>query len=398
MNATSSAAARPHVLVFEPRVEGHHVSYLKFVTEDLLGAGYPLTLAIDTRPEPMERIRAQLGALLGHVCVLPVCDASGRRVGGGGSGAVAACLRDSGARFAFLDNFDEIASAVLRRAAFGKMPPTELRGRFGGIYLRPRFLAGCGVSPNLWIKALGFARLQRGGWLNQLLLLDPYLAAAVKQRWPDARVSHLPDCYPVDFTADRAAARRKFALPDDRRVFLFYGGAYRRKGLPLTVKAMLGLPEDSPALLLCAGQRPANDPVTEALAELVRRGRAVVVNRYVTAEEEKQLFAACDVALLPYIGHFGSSGLQVRAAGTGRPVIASDEELVGRLVREHGLGPVFPSGDAAALRAVIDATARAPESELARWQAAARAYAPKCSRAAWRGALLESFARAAIAV
>ena len=109
------------------------------------------------------------------------------------------------------------------------------------------------------------------------------------------------------------------------------------------------------------------------------------------------MFAACDVVLLPYLGHFGSSGLQVRAAGAGRPVIASDEELVGRLVREHGLGPVFPSGNAAALREVLDATARAPEAELVRWQAAARAYAPKCSRAAWRAALLDSFARAVAA-
>ena len=75
-------------------------------------------------------------------------------------------------------------------------------------------------------------------------------------------------------------------------------------------------------------------------------------------------------------------------------MIASDEELVGRLVREYGLGPVFPSGNAAALRVVLDSTARAPESELARWPAAARAYAPKCSRTVWRTALLESFAHA----
>ena len=396
MNVAPSSTSRPPVLVFEPRVEGHHVSYLKFVTEDLLGAGYTLTLAIDTRPQPMERIRAQLGDLLERVRLLPVCDASGQRVADGQVGAVAHCLRESGAQIAFLDNFDEIASTVLRRAAFGKMPPQELRGRFGGIYLRPRFLAGCGVSPNLWIKALGFSRLLRGSWLNQLLLLDPYLAAEVKQRWPGAPVAHLPDPFPENFTADRAEARRTFRLADDRRVFLFYGGAYRRKGLPLTVEAMLELPADSPALLLCAGQRPADEPAAEGLAELVRRGRAVVVNRYVTAEEEKQLFAACDVVLLPYIGHFGSSGLQVRAAGAGRPVIASDEELVGRLVREHRLGPLFRSGDAAALRVVIDATARAPESELARWREAAGAYALRCSRVAWRAALVESFGRAEV--
>src|SRR5258708_18529992 len=38
------------------------------------------------------------------------------------------------------------------------------------------------------------------------------------------------------------------------RIFLFYGGGYRRKGLHLAVRAMLKLPPEVPALLLCVGQ------------------------------------------------------------------------------------------------------------------------------------------------
>ena len=34
----------------EPSVDGHHVGWLRFITEDLLGAGFSLTLAVDTRP------------------------------------------------------------------------------------------------------------------------------------------------------------------------------------------------------------------------------------------------------------------------------------------------------------------------------------------------------------
>jgi glycosyltransferase involved in cell wall biosynthesis len=371
------------------------VSYLKFATEDLLNAGYALTLAIDPRPASMGRIMAQMEPLLGRVRVVSARDPSGRWRSGSAVAAVAACLKESGADFVFLNNFDEIASEVLRRAAFGSLPPPELRGRLGGIYLRPRFLGGCGWSPNLWLKAAGFSRLVRGGWLNQLLLLDPYLVDAARQRWPAAPLAHLPDPYPEPMEWDRAEARTRFGLPPERRVFLFYGGAYRRKGLPLTVEAMLGLRPDSKAMLLCAGERPAGDPAADGLRALEQQGRAVVINRYVTADEERQLFAACDVVLLPYIGHFGSSGLQVRAAGAGRPVLASDEELVGRLVREHGLGVLFQSGDAGSLRAALDATARASEDEMERWRRAARAYAPRCSRAAWRRALLDSFARAA---
>ena len=153
---------------------------------------------------------------------------------------------------------------------------------------------------------------------------------------------------------------------------------------------MLALPQSAPAFLLCAGQ---HDPaVARGLSELIAQNRAKVINRYVSAEEEKQLFAASDVVLLPYHRHFGSSGVLARAVGANLPVIVSDEELLGRVVREHGLGPLFPSGSAPALGKAIEETARASPAQMSRWQAAARAWAPSCSREAFRDALLNAFA------
>jgi glycosyltransferase involved in cell wall biosynthesis len=382
-----------HVLIFEPRVEGHHVGYLKFVTEDLLAVGHRLTLAIDTRPEPMHRIRAQMADLLDRVTVISVRDDSGRLVGGGKINSIASSLMQSGADIVFLNSFDEIASWMLRRAAIGIMPPATLRGRLGGIYLRPRFLGSCGFSPNLWTKAIGFRRLLRGGWFSHLLLLDPYLHAAFKTREPSAPVFFLPDAYPADFVADRNESRRQLGLSTDKRVFLFYGGAYRRKGLHLAVEAMLALPQSESAFLLCAGQLINDSAVARGLSELVAQNRALVINRYVSAAEEKQLFAASDAVLLPYHKHYGSSGVLARAVGASLPVIVSDEELLGRLVREHGLGVLFRSGDANALSGVIQETARASPAQMGRWQAAARAWAPSCSREAFRDAVIGAFAR-----
>src|SRR6185437_17084608 len=106
------------------------------------------------------------------------------------------------------------------------MPPYGLRGRLGGIWHRPRFLGSSGFSPNQRLKALGFARLLRGGWFSQIMLLDPYLQANFKQREPAAPAFFLPDFFLADFAADRATARRAIGLPNDRRVFLFYGGCY----------------------------------------------------------------------------------------------------------------------------------------------------------------------------
>ncbi|MGD0088021.1 MAG: hypothetical protein ABSC24_12935, partial [Verrucomicrobiota bacterium] len=58
------------VLVFEPGVDGHHVGWLRFITEDLLGAGLSLTLAVDTRAKAMERIAGQMADLLPRVKVI----------------------------------------------------------------------------------------------------------------------------------------------------------------------------------------------------------------------------------------------------------------------------------------------------------------------------------------
>ena len=381
--------ARPvHVFIFEPRVEGHHLGFLKVIAEELAGAGYRLTLAIDTAAGPYARIRAAMPEVLQHASILSATD-GGKR--GATVGHVAALFKQSQADLAFLPNLDEIGSAMLRRAAFGLMPPALLRGRLGGIYHRPRFLGALGVSPNQHLKAAGFARLLRSGYFSHLLLLDPYLQRGLKSRKPDAPAFFLSDFFPTDFAVDRAAARRQLSLPENRRIFLFYGAGYRRKGLALAVQAMLAMPDELPAFLLCAGKQPADSEIARGLETLVARGRARVVNRYITDDEEKEYFAASDIVLLPYLRHFGISGVLMRAIGAGLPVIVSEDGLIGRLARERNLGIPFRSGDASALGRAIERAARASPEEMARWQASVRADAPNWTRAAFRDAMLGSF-------
>ena len=185
---------------------------------------------------------------------------------------IAALLEQTAADLVFLPNLDEIGSEMTRRAAFGVMPPSSLHGRLGGIYFRPRFLASFGFSPNLWLKARGFKRLLRDGWFSHLLLPDPYLHAELKAREPQAPVFFLPDFFPADFDADRAAARRQFDLPAGRRIFLFYGAGYRRKGLGLAVQAMLSASANAPAFLLCAGRHGADRTVAQGLDRLTQQG------------------------------------------------------------------------------------------------------------------------------
>jgi glycosyltransferase involved in cell wall biosynthesis len=376
------------VLIYEPSVDGHHVGWLRFITEDLLGAGFPLTLALDTRPAAMKRIAGQMADLLPRVKIIPAIAEKTDETRIKSPAHVAACLKKSGAALAFLANFNDLASTSLRRAAFGLMPDETLRGRIGGIYFRPLFLNASALSPNQALKKLGFSRLIKNHWVNPLLLIDPRLCELAQKKFPGAPIHLLADPYPENFSADRAASRQQFNLPDDKFVFLFYGGGYKRKGLHLAVAAMLKISAPNKAFLLCAGLQPKNEQLARDLETLRSQGRAEIVNRYVSAEEEKQLFAACDAVLLPYIRHLDGSGVLSRAAGAGKPAIASDEYLIGHVVRQYGMGLLFKSGNVPALKKLIEHAASASAEEISRWQNGAQAYAKNCSREAFRSALV----------
>lgn len=390
----ASASSREHLLLYEPRTEGHHLGWLRFIVEDLLAADFCLSLAVDLRPEAKAKIQDHLSGFLSRVNLLSAYDNSGRRHGDSRAGTVSFCLRQSGAANVFLCAFDEIASSCWRRAAFGLRPPPELCGRMGGIYHRPRFLAAPWWSPNRRLKQIGFQRLFCQGWLRQLLFVDEYLAGNLQSAFPGTPIFFLPDPCPPGYDGDFQAARRQLGIPENKRVFLFYGGGYRRKGLHLAVRAMLRLPTDVPAFLLCAGQQNPTGETARGLEELARQNRGHLINRFVSEAEEKSCFAASDVVLLPYLNHFGTSGVLSRAMSAGKPVIVSDEQLLGRLTREGKLGWLFPSGDVEALRERIQrATENSPEA-IAQFSVAAQAYARRHSRESYRAALLASLGAA----
>ena len=382
-----ASSANKSLLLYEPRTEGHHLGWLRFITEDLLSAGYQLTLAVDLRPAGLSKVQEHLGPLAREVQFLSAYTPDGQNCGDAGAQSVAFCLEDSGAPNVFLCALDEVSSPVLRHAAFGLMPPRTLQGHWGGICHRPRFLEPARGSLNGWLKTLGFRRLVKQGWFRQIVLLDEYLARERQPAFPGAPFFFLPGPCPAEPPGDRREACRQLGIPEDKRVFLFFGVGSKRKGLHLAVQAMLQFKE-SGAFLLCAGQLRPEPAVQAGLQQLEKVGRAKILDRYVSTAEEKWCFAACDVVLLPYLDHFGTSAVLFQAAAARRPVIASDEQLLGRLVKDHGLGLLFRSGNVASLvQNLREALAWGPDA-AAQWNRALETFSRRYSRTAYREALL----------
>jgi glycosyltransferase involved in cell wall biosynthesis len=222
--------------------------------------------------------------------------------------------------------------------------------------------------------------------------VDEFLAREQQALLPDAPIFFLPDPSPPGYDGDRDTARKQWQLPPEKCVLLFYGTGARRKGLDLAVAALLRLPVDSPAFLFCVGQQNPAGETARGLDLLVGQNRARLVNRYVSVAEEKSCFAASDFILLPYLNHFGTSGVLSRAMAAARPVIISDEQLLGRLTREQGLGLLFPSGQVEKLSQCLKQAAALSPAEIKPYATAAHAYARRYSRAGYRDALLASLA------
>src|SRR5258708_7585996 len=88
-----------------------------------------------------------------------------------------------------------------------------------------------------------------------------------------------------------------------------------------------------------------------------------IEDRRLDRADLEALVARSDIVLAPYQRFVGSSGVLLWAARAGRPVLAQEFGLVGRLTRDHHLGAVADSSDPARLAREIERMiVRGPQS------------------------------------
>ncbi len=388
MSAPAHTSPPLHLLVFEPARGGHHLAFLRHTVEDFLAGGHAVTLAAESGDIPSPALRDALGAHLDACRWHRLDNGPGRLWRGRRLDQLARAQSAVRADLVFVNCLDVFSSNLFRRRALGLRAPACLHGRVAGIFVRPRVMdTRLPPAPGERAKRRGFLRLTKEGWFRRLLVLDETLPGALVKGIPPRLATALPDPWEGDFSVERTEARRALGLPETGFLFLHYGTASPRKGLPTVIQATSALPDGVDAALVCAGR--AGEGHAGELEALARRGRAHVFNRFIEDAEEPLFFRACDAVILAYEGHYGSSAVLARAAAAGRMVIASDEGLVGHRTRTQGLGLTFPTGNATALaRAITEAITLPPAS----FQPGLAAYARHHSRENFRRALLDAVA------
>ena len=358
------------LLLFDLYHQGHHGQFVRAVLDHWTRHDLPGTLDVVVSREFAERYGDMLATAEAHprVRVYPTDERLG--------------LRDRTGRRAVFEN-DLRIGRVLRAAVERHRPDhvlamyvdhlqaslaTGLRFRWpvrlSGIYFRPSFhyramTRGPGTA-RARLDDLQKRTLLRLALANPhvdtLFSLDPYAVGPVRALAPPrVRVVALPEAFEAGTTPDEApaATRLRLGVEEGRAVLLLFGSLDPRKGVRELLAALAGLPEPLArrACLVMAGEAIAGSEAADAAAALRARGTVQVLHLdgFVPDAEVHRLFGAADLVVLPYQRHVGSSGILVRAAAAGVPVLGPTYGMLGARIAEHRLGEGVDTSDPADL-------------------------------------------------
>jgi glycosyltransferase involved in cell wall biosynthesis len=208
-------------------------------------------------------------------------------------------------------------------------------------------------------KRLLFARSMHARGLRTLLTIDPTLPdwfARLRASRDAAPLEYVADPFPDTPAEDPQQARARLRLDPRERYLLVYGAISDRKGIRELVLALEDR-QDAPTLVIAGEQDSGIRAFLDA--HLPRLAHApVVLDRFISEDDERTLFSACDAVWLGYRRHYGMSGVLVQAYRFGKPVIATADGLIGWFCRDGDLGPLLDDLTPASIADALDVLAR----------------------------------------
>lgn len=145
----------------------------------------------------------------------------------------------------------------------------------------------------------------------------------------------------------RSVARQALGLESDPPILLFFGQIKKAKGLDLLLAAMPAVVDAVPETKLLVAGRPWRDDAETYRHQIEELSLQEVVDfqpSFVSEERAQDLFAACDLTVLPY-RHVYQSGVALMSMSLGRPILASDLPAMQEMVVDGRNGWLFRSED-----------------------------------------------------
>jgi glycosyltransferase involved in cell wall biosynthesis len=153
--------------------------------------------------------------------------------------------------------------------------------------------------------------------------------------------------------AETAALRKKYGIPHNKKVLLFFGAIRGNKGLDVLLHAMRYLPTDF-FLLIAGDAEGASETPVDYYEDIIAAHDLITsvfwIKKYLPAGETSEVFKIADAVVLPYKKSFyAQSGVLNLAVGYEKPSVVSDVGGMGETVKEYNLGTVVESENPRAL-------------------------------------------------
>ncbi len=224
------------------------------------------------------------------------------------------------------------------------------RGNIAGVMFRPTFhYRNRGMlAPGLRTRALFATKyavaliLARRPGISRVFVLDPLAADYANSKWGSSKFRLIPD--PVGPSGGTVRPLGSTDAVEQRPLNMLIAGALApRKGIHWTVDALSKchhVVRRNLCLFLIGKPEPGqSDYVTANIERLKSLGVSVTAElRFVGDSELDEYISRSHLVLTPYTGFTGSSGIIIQAAHFGKPVLSTNDGLLGYLVRKHQLG------------------------------------------------------------
>ena len=215
------------------------------------------------------------------------------------------------------------------------------------------------------VKRALFSRLLKARGLRCLFTIDETLYDHVQARYPEASglLQYVSDPVDLEGEGSRQVIRERMGIPPDSVVLLVFGVLAARKGIDVLLDATCDDIFPHRVVLLLAG--PQDPEVRELLAgpvaqSLRAEGRLFERDRFQADQEEFEAFLAADIVWVGYRAFYGMSAVMIQAGAMGRPVLATDQGMIGWMTERYGLGPVVAVERAGDVALVIAGLADEP--------------------------------------
>lgn len=357
-----------HVVIFEPCPRGHRFTYVKRIVTALEPLPVKITLATSPGASACETFPEQLAPLASRFEMIeryPEADPTGKYSYGWKTAALLArAASDLKPDHIIAPSGDGVLEMLgLQRLAL--LAPALARTELEAMLMTASWVYQKRNTVRRWARRRAWAALIGATWLRTLHIIDPVLLPSFRALTPGiaSRTVLSPD--PVDAIPDvaKVEARKRLGIEESGRLISCVGRLDERKGVDILIRAFLAASlSNDDRLLLVGTHMPEIKAILEGeAAPLVRAGRIISRDGYVTDEQLVLSIAAADLVGVTYRRHLGSASIVIRAAAQGRPILSSDLGWPGQTCRRFALGTACPVRDpeavTRALREALESSA-----------------------------------------